>query len=368
MIHITVQYGSSVTTLPSISSETLSRATAQDLRLLIRICALADPLSFDHMEALCAALASDGSSTLEVAASIAFWRGAGVLSFSETSETASSATVVPSSVSSPKMSPQKKDVKTKDSTSVSEKPAVTVRRMDQLPHYSQKDITGLLESRTESRENIEECNRICEKILNMQEISDLLVLSDYLKLDWDYILSLLARCVEETKKRGSRFSMRTVVNRAIQYFDAGIQTLDALQENFRKLDCLAGAEHRLRDLFGMGDRKLTPNETRFFSTWLYDYHYDVDIIQMAYNITVDTKGTPKMSYINSVLANWNSAGLKTPAEIEAAQVTFRNEREQEKESRRAKRSGNAGAPTVAGTFDTDDFFNAAVRRSLGDDA
>jgi DnaD/phage-associated family protein len=111
----------------------------------------------------------------------------------------------------------------------------------------------------------------------------------------------------------------------------------------------------------MGDRTLTPQEKKYFSTWIYEFGYDMDIIRKAYEITVDTKGSPKMSYMNSVLANWNRDGLRTLEQIEEAQTAFNESKKKE----RGEKVQGTSAPQ--GTFDTEDFFEAAVRRSLGDD-
>ena len=69
---------------------------------------------------------------------------------------------------------------------------------------------------------------------------------------------------------------------------------------------------------------------------------------------------PKMSYMNSVLANWNRDGLRTIEQIDEAQAAFN-------QSKQKVHKGGADEASAQGTFDTEDFFEAAVRRSLGDD-
>ena len=124
---------------------------------------------------------------------------------------------------------------------------------------------------------------------------------------------------------------------------------------------MAEVEGQLRTLFGMGARALTPKEKKCFSTWLYEYRYGMEIIRLAYDVTVDAKGSPNMSYMNSVLANWNRDGLRTPEAVQSAQAAFHAEQEKT----RTGGKGKTTAPT--GSFDTDDFFSAAVRRSFGED-
>ena len=84
------------------------------------------------------------------------------------------------------------------------------------------------------------------------------------------------------------------------------------------------------------------------------------MIRMAYNRAVDRTGSDKisliMNYINKTLEAWNSENLRTPEQIEAADAAFHAQKEVSK-----------GQAQKTGSFNTDDFFAAAVRRSLGDD-
>jgi DNA replication protein DnaD len=63
--------------------------------------------------------------------------------------------------------------------------------------------------------------------------------------------------------------------------------------------------------------------------------------------------------MDAVLANWNRDGLRTLADIENSEASF--------QARKAEKAGKKPAPDGQGSFNTDDFFAAAVRRSFGDD-
>ncbi len=358
MMYIKINYGTAVTTLPRLDTATLARATAEDLRVLISLCTSDISLSGESIDALAATIGQIvGCGAMTAAASLSFWRGTGILALTETNAPESSSAPLPPAPPSAEATPTPAPVAESSTT------RLTVRRAeDRLPSYSMTDLTALLEKNPEVRENIDECGRIWGNLLNLQETNILLGLSDYLGLEWDYILSLMARCVSDMKRLGMKHSMRYVEKQSIRFFDEGITTLDALQEKFRALDILHSAEGKLRTLFGMGNRIMTPSETKFFSTWLYDFQYDYDIIELAYNIAVDAKGEPRKSYINSILANWNSQNLRTVAAIQAAQESRRAEMERKRAPKKTTPS-----PAGGGSFDTDSFFDAAVRRSFGED-
>ena len=100
-------------------------------------------------------------------------------------------------------------------------------------------------------------------------------------------------------------------------------------------------------MFGMGGRELTTKEKKFLHAWCDEMNYDVDVIRLAYEITVDAIHEPAPAYTNSILEKWHSEGLRTAEEVQAYL------------SQQKKDAAPSG-----GSFDTDEFFDAALRRSL----
>ena len=233
------------------------------------------------------------------------------------------------------------------------------RGEDRLPHYTSVELADLLESRKEVSDYLNECQNIWGKIFNTHESNIMLGFADYLGLEWDYVLTLLAFCAREQDKRGMKRSLRYVETLAFAFYDEGVTDLPSLQEKLRRIEQAAEVEGSLRRMFGMGERALTPAEKKKFSTWLYEYKYDLDIITRAFEVTVDAKGSPSLKYMDAVLANWNRDGLRTLADIDAAEERF--------QSQKTDRSGKSSPADGQSSFDTDDFFAAAVRRSFGED-
>ena len=89
------------------------------------------------------------------------------------------------------------------------------------------------------------------------------------------------------------------------------------------------------------------------SAWL-SFGYDITIVRMAYEITVNATNEPSVAYTNAILEKWNANGWKTAAEIEAGM-----------NAEREKREGSAnGKKELGNSFDTDDFFEAALQRGF----
>ena len=81
------------------------------------------------------------------------------------------------------------------------------------------------------------------------------------------------------------------------------------------------------------------------------FGYGAEIVRMAYEKTVSATNEPSVPYTNAILERWNAEGLRTAEEIRS----YLEEQE-------AKKNGN-GKSGLGNSFDTDDFFEAALRRS-----
>lgn len=223
------------------------------------------------------------------------------------------------------------------------KPAVKLRREDELPKYTSDQLADILEERRETAMLIDECQNIMGKVFNVKEINVVIGLLDYLELDCEYIMMLFAYCVSIGKK-----TLHYAEKTAFALYDSGITTGAQLSEELKRRENSSAVEGKIRAMFGIGERAFTSKEKKFISSWINDMEYSVEIIQKAYEVTADATGKGSFAYANAVLERWNAEGLRT---VEAIEASYANKGEE--------------APTT-GSFDTDSFFEAAVRRSLGE--
>ncbi len=319
---IDLLYGKSAVVLPGSVAFKLDRATKRDLKILF---AIAD--GREKSESEIAALV--GCTESELLASVAFWRGAGVIDIIDGESTPE----LTETEAEPVPEPAKK--KTEKASKKAE-----ADLSDELPRYTTLELNRLLAENQDSSMLVDECQRIAGKIFNPHEISVLVGLRDYLCLDNDYIMILLANCVEHGKK-----SLQYLKKRAFSLCDEGINDPVTLHEHLIRLDAASSLEGEIRKLFGMRDRELTTKEKKFISKWVIEYAYSIDVIKKAYEMTVDAIGQSSPAYTNAIIERWYAAGLKDIDAIEAS--------ESEK-------------LPVEGSFDTNDFFESALRRSFGE--
>ena len=326
---ISFLYGKSAVVLPSKVASKLDRATKRDLKILF---ALAENrMLCEIAETEPSKVASlIGCTESELMASISFWRGAGVME-SEENETV------------PEESKAAETQKTEDEKKAEKKAALAKKNAlaDELPKYTTVELTGLLEEQKDMAVLIDECQRAVGKVFNTHEINVIIGLRDYLKLDEEYILLLIDYC----KKIGKN-SLHYIKKCAFSFCDEGITEAYMLAEKIRKMEAVAGLENEIKTLFGMHGRQLTTKEKKFIAAWIGEYGYGIDVIKKAYEMTIDTIHEPVPAYANAIIERWHASGLKNLEEIEAAETE---------------------ALPSNGSFDTNEFFELASKRSFMDD-
>ena len=317
-----INYGASVGAFPKSALEVAKRAGADELKVLLFLCSCEGNADEKKLVKL------TGCKSEKVRDALCFWRGAGIIDLAEgepevASEVGESADV-----------PER--------ANTAERPAKKLKRSEELPNYTSKELGDILEKRSDTATLINECQNIMGKIFNVREINVLIGLCDYLTLDTEYIMILLTYCMSIGKN-----SLHFAEKLAFSLYDAGICTSEELSEELRRRELAGRAEGRIRSLFGIGGRAFTSKEKKFMLAWLGEMGYSIEIIEKAYEVTADATGKGSLPYANSVLERWNAEGLRTLEEIEAAMAKKKSE-------------------TTEGSFNTDDFFDAAIKRALGE--
>lgn len=221
------------------------------------------------------------------------------------------------------------------------KPRVSVHTS--LPHYTAEEMAAAASSTSGFSDLLDSCQQIFGKIFNTAETEMVIGLADHLRLDQDYILLLFTHAVEMDKK-----TVRYVEKMALSFYDRGITTYGGLEEEIARIRETASLEVYVRSLFGIGKRALVKKETAMLEKWVSVYRFPRELIRYAYETTIAKAKEPSLSYANAVLESWYAKGLKTPADVDAAEAE-RNHASVQKSS-----------------FATDDFFEAALKRSYAE--
>ena len=320
-MNIRINYGTGVATLPTAALASLDRATKTDIKLLLVLCAEPPLTCAEEREEVVSRLAARLSCTAaQVEASLAFWRGVGILDEDEDEIGGVKEATADPQEASPCAAPVAAEP---SSVPTAPTPAVTVTRaptrtMDEIPNYTTSEIESFFAKREASERFISECQQIWGKVFSRRDFQTIIAMVEEWGLSWEYVLTLVAFAEKHFRERENQGkSLNYVYRIAVSYHKEGITTVEALQQKFVEQEKMAEFERRIRSMFGLGIRNLTPKEKKYFSTWLYEYHFGIEEVELAYNVTVDTKGAPNLGYTNGILKNWYEDGFRTAEEIKA---------------------------------------------------
>jgi DnaD/phage-associated family protein len=219
---------------------------------------------------------------------------------------------------------------------------------DTVPEYSGEELAALVEGEDgKIKSLIDGCQEILCKIFNRTEIEKLVALCDYLRLENEYVLLLAHHCARQNKK-----SVAYVVKTAYSLFNEGIDDYPKLEAYLKYKEKYQSQIGRLRRLFGIGERELTKKESGFIKQWIEDFNLPFEVIELAYQITIDSIKELSFDYMGKILSGWYAQGAVT---VEQVNLAIEQRKKQKQEEAKA---------SDFSSFDTDEFFSAALKRSM----
>ncbi len=302
-----LNFGHQVLCLPGACSAYISEASADALRILFSL-GNGEERSEEMLSRM------TGLSPERVREALHFWENAGVLT-------------IDGDISSPSSASEKNDSRSS---------------------YTGEDMVRIAES-SDIRELIDVCSAIFGKTFTPSETESLYYLYDGLRLDFEYVVTLCKFCHDIGKG-----SLRYMEKVGIDLYDKGIITGSSLAAYIANEEKKSDMEYKIRRLFGLGERALTPKEREYLTIWTVDWNLSYELIALAYEQMIASIAQPKFSYENGILKKWVEAGCKTRADVEALSAK-QKESKQQKEKNEPKQIG----------FDLDEFFKAATLRGEG---
>ena len=213
-------------------------------------------------------------------------------------------------------------------------------------------------------EMISECAVIFEEpALSSEHTAILTALYTQYGLSPEYILTLASYMATKGKPNAS-----TLKNKAISLHKRGIDTVEELERYIGDLERENTADWELKRLFGIKGRNLSDAELTYFRRWCDEFDFTTEIVSAAYDIcSVATGGKLSLPYMDKILSEWHEAGCKTLDECRRHEEKNKVERREAYKPKVKPREKEKPKPPRYGSFDVDEAFKAALKRSFGDD-
>lgn len=307
---IEIKYTGSIINLPSRVADLAPTVSKEDLQVIILLLGYTE--YFSNFENAIPLISEKLTISCEdVKSSLAFWAKAGVISVDGIDEFES-------------------------------KMVTDTSKRGGSPSYTGNQIEAYIAKNKRMGELFKECECLLGKTFNKHDYDNVINLKEYYKFSSAYILLLLAHCLDIGKTNWAY-----VRKLSSELYDNGIDTYKKLEAHFADRKNEATLEYKIRRLFGIGEREFIKTERAVFEKWI-ENGLDFGLIELAYEITIEKTGKSTPRYADKIIENWMMSGIKTPIEAKEAQEKYRSRQK-------------------ADTFDADDFFEAALKRSYSDE-
>ena len=363
-------YGSEVITLPRSAAQYVAAASKDKLRVLFSLAAEPAMTAKKRAESL-------GMTEDALAAAIAYWSAVEVISVDKPAQSDKENKVrrderaaATSRKSAGGMTAVGDDSEKEKHTGPASEPKASAKSgrddaqtgvtalLNETPHMTTRELSSAAVN-ADNRSLLEHCQQLMGRVFNAAEAERIVAVRSYLGVGADFI-ALLAKSLKDEGK----LTVRAIENTAIELHDKGVADRDALLEYFERREKAHAFEGKVRSLYGLGSRALSPAERKILEKWAA-LGVSEDMIEYAYALTVDATGGASIKYSNAIVEKWAAHGVKSVAEAKKREEEFRS-RTQSKATRQKTGAKKIADETIS-SFDTDDFFEKALRRSYGDD-
>ncbi|MEG2597586.1 MAG: DnaD domain protein [Oscillospiraceae bacterium] len=146
--------------------------------------------------------------------------------------------------------------------------------------------------------------------LTSTEQKGLVYIYQYMGLPADVVIMVVEYCISTNRPH-----FNYIQKMCAQWADDEINTHSRAEEAIKKLDSGKTHEGQVRAVFGIQDRALTPANKKYISQWFDEYGFDIEMIKIAYERTVDRIEKLSFPYINKILMSWRESGIRTADDL-----------------------------------------------------
>lgn len=199
-------------------------------------------------------------------------------------------------------------------------------------YYTSGDAASVIKSDKSMEYLFKEAENLYGHALKSTEVQTVLALTETYGLTAEVALILLSYCFKVGKT-----TRKYITSTAQDWMENGIDTLEAANQKVVLLEKQSGIEERLRREMELSG-KLSKEQREFVRIWSEDWGFGVDMIMLAYDITVNRTGKSEFKYMNSILGSWHSEGVSTEAQVKQRSAARKNTQHTSEKSRAGSNS------------------------------
>lgn len=158
---------------------------------------------------------------------------------------------------------------------------------------------------------LQEAETILARPLTHNDSSTLLMLHDSDGLPYEVITMILYFAKSENK-----IKMKYIETLGRDWGDAGVDTIEKAEEKINEIMMTKEAWYIASSAFGLKNAGTpTKKQIEFADLWVNKWGYGEDMLRVAYETCVNSRGEFNISYINGIIKKWHSDGILTEKDL-----------------------------------------------------
>ncbi len=194
-----------------------------------------------------------------------------------------------------------------------DEPAPTAqKKLAELPDIapSYEQIVKRCKESPEIEAFLNDLQPILGKTVGYDGQSVFLMMHDSYGLPFEVIYMLVSYCVSIGKS-----SYKYMGKMARSWGEKEIDTIEKADEIISRLNLLSKSWAQFTRLTGIQTPKPTSSQQAFLYKWVNDYKFSMEMIYGAYEYMADNCARISFKYMDAVLTDWYSKGIKNPEDI-----------------------------------------------------
>lgn len=159
------------------------------------------------------------------------------------------------------------------------------------------------------------------KTLGYDSRSILLMMHDHYGLPIEVIYMLVDYCKSVGK---SGFSYISKVGKT--WGEKEIDTIEKADEQIKILNSCNKLWKEFAEMAGIQNPRPSSSQSAYLRTWSVELKFNVEMIYLAYEEMLNHSSKISFPYMNKILMNWHSKGIKTPDDIEKEKEEYRRKK------------------------------------------
>lgn len=182
--------------------------------------------------------------------------------------------------------------------------------MERTPDFPPVEIARTVRGNEKADYLFKHCEMLYGRPLKHNEQRTLMIILEDACLPVEAALILVDYCFSVDKATPAY--MRTM---AAEWAESEISTIEKAEQRVEELKRLDGAVGRFKKMFEVSSA-FSKQQKEFIGKWVNAYGFSDEMIGEAYQITLNGAGKLSFPYMNKILENWYSKGIKTREQID----------------------------------------------------